>query len=81
MRNIAKIALEELQESFNSKENLTLSSAPSIPNIESCYRKCKRQSVGWLVVWWVCNNFLKDLEVTLPCSYHSIPHTWLVIIL
>ena len=26
---------------------------------------------GWSVGWLVCLNFLKELDVTLPCSYRS----------
>ena len=28
-------------------------------------------SVGWSVGWSVCHNFLKEWEVSLPCSYRS----------
>ena len=30
-----------------------------------------RQSVGWFVVWSVCHNFLKEREISHPCSYRS----------
>ena len=26
-------------------------------------------SVGWMVGWSICSDFLKGLDVTLPCSY------------
>ena len=28
-------------------------------------------SVGWSVGWFVCHDFLKGQEVTLPCSYRN----------